>query len=97
MDLTNINTVVGIVGAIIGVIGIVVTVISFVRKKTITISTKTKLYVNPGGTKVHSSLIIQIITDSIPLEVEKLLSKQNGQKQAIQVFMLTVMGKVLKA
>lgn len=49
MDLTNINTVVGIVGAIIGVIGIVVTVISFVRKKTITISTKTKLYVNPGG------------------------------------------------
>ena len=48
MDLTNINTVVGIVGAIIGVIGIVVTVISFVRKKTITISTKTKLYVNPG-------------------------------------------------
>lgn len=48
MDLTNINNVVGIVGAIIGVIGIVVTVISFVRKKTITISTKTKLYVNPG-------------------------------------------------
>lgn len=48
MDLTNINTVVGLVGAIIGVIGIVVTVTSFVRKKTITISTKTKLYVNPG-------------------------------------------------
>ena len=47
MDITNINTIVGVVGGIIGIIGIVVTIVSFVRKKTITISTKTKLYVNP--------------------------------------------------
>ena len=47
MDITNINTIVGIVGGIIGIIGIVVTIVSFVRKKTITISTKTKLYINP--------------------------------------------------
>lgn len=47
MDPTNINTLIGIIGGIIGIAGIVVTVISFVRKKTITISTKTKLYINP--------------------------------------------------
>ena len=47
MDATNINTLIGIIGGIIGITGIFVTIISFVRKKTITISTKTKLYVNP--------------------------------------------------
>ena len=47
MDPTNINTLIGIIGAIIGIAGIVVTIISFVRRKTITISTKTKLYINP--------------------------------------------------
>ena len=47
MDPTNINTLIGIIGAIIGIVGIVVTIISFVRRKTITISTKTKLYINP--------------------------------------------------
>jgi hypothetical protein len=47
VDPTNINTLIGIIGAIIGIAGIVVTIISFVRRKTITISTKTKLYINP--------------------------------------------------
>ena len=47
MDSTTINTLIGIIGGIIGIAGIVVTIISFVRKKTITISTKTRLYINP--------------------------------------------------
>lgn len=48
MDPTNINSIIGIVGGVIGIIGIVITIISFVRKKTITISRKTRLYINPG-------------------------------------------------
>ena len=47
MDSTIINTIVGIAGGVVGIIGIAVTIISFVRKKTITISTKTRLYINP--------------------------------------------------
>ena len=47
MDATSVNTVVGIIGGIIGIAGIIITIVSFVRKKTITISTKTKLYINP--------------------------------------------------
>lgn len=48
MDSIIINNMIGIAGGIIGIVSVVVTIISFVRKKTITISTKTKLYVNPG-------------------------------------------------
>lgn len=46
MDVTTINTLVGIIGGIIGVVGIVITVISIRSKKVITITQKEKEYVN---------------------------------------------------
>lgn len=46
MDVTTINTLVGIIGGIIGVVGIVITVINIRSKKVITITQKEKEYVN---------------------------------------------------
>ena len=86
MDPTNINTLIGIIGAIIGIAGIVVTIISFVRRKTITISTKTKLYINPCE---KGAFVFDYSNNNgqYTIGTKENTLIQNGQKQVILVFM----------